>query len=526
MTSAGKKVKVSGSKEHVGVIVVDYSTDFIKAGWSGEETPRCCIPAVLVSDKSNRNPFNSSAAKDNHADVKSRPTTSAGQVAGEENNGTVLVGQDALDRLKNMHKAGESTEGLQITYPIKEGRIVEWEAMIVLFRHIFVNELKVGTHPNYAVLVMDSPMSSEEYRIKLCRTLFTEFRMPSLSLGNRGTMALFDSGISTGIVLLTSGDVCYAVPVYRGFALTHAIINTKLGGKTVTEVMKAGLKSDVKESTDVSWAPIMEDIREKSCFVIRHGRKETLLRNHVPTKSDSKQRQEELLTCLDPSKLKEKIDSVVAKDEKPADIARKQKQHLERLGKRMLSNQKQAKDYPSLLAEEKKHLKLDESMLYELPKGDDGEIIQIHDQLRFVSPEALFAPSHILGRQCKELGVQDLLFKSINMCDGYISKILIENVVIAGEETEIPGFAQRVQDELYDLYKEFSKHHVSAHKELFHNTETFHTLADVKLVPALRRKDASWRGGSMFATLKTFPKIRFTREKFQEDEKIALKRYF
>eukprot|EP00466_Bigelowiella_natans_P018100 jgi/Bigna1/40629/e_gw1.45.26.1 len=399
MTSAGKKVKVSGSKEHVGVIVVDYSTDFIKAGWSGEETPRCCIPAV----------------------------------AGEENNGTVLVGQDALDRLKNMHKAGESTEGLQITYPIKEGRIVEWEAMIVLFRHIFVNELKVGTHPNYPVLVMDSPMSSEEYRIKLCRTLFTEFRMPSLSLGNRGTMALFDSGISTGIVLLTSGDICYAVPVYRGFALTHAIINTKLGGKTVTEVMKAGLKSDVKESTDVSWAPIMEDIREKSCFLIRHGSKETLLRNHVPTKSDN------------------------------------------------------------------------ESMLYELPKGDDGEIIQIHDQLRFVSPEALFAPSHILGRQCKELGVQDLLFKSINMCDGYISKILIENVVIAGEVTEIPGFAQRVQAELYDLYKEFSKHH---------------------LVPALRRKDASWRGGSMFATLKTFPKIRFTREKFQEDEKIALKRYF
>merc|ERR1712146_369102 len=128
--------------------------------------------------------------------------------------------------------------------------------------------------------------------------------------------------------------------------------------------------------------------------------------------------------------------------------------------------------------------------------------------LRYVIPEVLFAPQSILGDHNKELGLSDLVLRSIKMCDKNLEKALIKNIVLSGEITEMPGFSGRLKSEVEDAFK-----------DLLNETDEIAVRSD------LRRRDGAWRGGSMFATLPTFSSIRFTREKFFQDEKIVLKQY-
>eukprot|EP00471_Norrisiella_sphaerica_P009558 CAMPEP_0184493024 /NCGR_PEP_ID=MMETSP0113_2-20130426/24897_1 /TAXON_ID=91329 /ORGANISM="Norrisiella sphaerica, Strain BC52" /LENGTH=474 /DNA_ID=CAMNT_0026878131 /DNA_START=51 /DNA_END=1475 /DNA_ORIENTATION=- len=474
---------MAAKKDHGDTIVLDICTEYVKAGWAGEDTPLCRVPAIMVSS------------------------------ANEDEKGqSFMVGHKALEWLVSRHKEGKDTDDLKIVYPIKEGRVEDWEAMTELLRNVFVNEMKVGSHPNCTVMLTDTPMTTEEYRIQFCRVLFSEFRIPSLCIANRGTMALFDSGRSTGVALVSAGDISHAVPVYKGFCLPHATICSKLGGKSVTEILKEGLKRlEIKEASLPAWEPIMEDVREKACFTVQMKAKKSLLEKFVGHKEDERFRHIQLETFLNPTKLEVKVDQRVKKNEAQKEVKKRHKRHLEKLSLTLVkeSKNKMKRGFESVLQGEKKRLNLDDSMLYELPKGADGEIISVCDLLRYVSSEALFSPHSIVGNEESMLGLQDLLFKSIKMCDTYLQPLLSSNIVAAGELVEMPGFAQRLEEELYHLVDEM-----------------FRDKLQVSLIPALRRRDACWRGGSMFATIPTFSNIKFSRESFQEDEKMASKRYF
>eukprot|EP00954_Amorphochlora_amoebiformis_P028991 1392513-Amorphochlora_amoeboformis.AAC.4 len=214
---------------------------------------------------------------------------------------------------------------------------------------------------------------------------------------------------------------------------------------------------------------------------------------------------------LDPNALARRIDNRIKKNENAEDLKRYRTYALNNLADRVLEIAEAGnnEDYKETLRAEKKALKVEESLLYELPQNSEGKIVEVHDLLRYITPEALFAPSQLLGNRFKELGLQDLLYRSIKMCDSHLENVILSNIVIAGEITEMPGFSQRLQQELEHLFR-----------NMFKNSKS------VNVVSTLRRKDSAWRGGSMFATLPTFNKIRFTREKFQEDEKVVLKRYF
>lgn len=482
------------SKVFADVVVIDISSSYIKAGWAGEDTPRCVIPAVLIANPTQE-------TKETKSATKLRKTSSKAPPA-------YLIGEAALSLVRDRNKAKKSTEDIKLVYPVRKGRIVatHWDAMIHLLRHIFVEELRVGPHPKNAVLVTQAPMVSEGDRRTLAQKLFTEFRLPGLCIANRGTMALFDSGNTTGIALVVGGNVSYAVPVYEGFALPHATLSTEIAGDRVTEMFRPALKQfGVKQCDDESWDPVLSDIRSQSCFVLDYELKQGLLKDFFSVKSDTKDRMNELDVWLDPTKLAKKIADEIKKDVKDMEVAETRKKWLEKLSSEILKSSKRLnKGSKPLLEELKKRLQVDDKMLYEIPIGEKGEIIPIHDILRFLVPEALFSPTSILGRQNSQLGLQDLVYRSIKMCDSFLEAQLIKNIVIAGEITEIPGFCGRLGAEVKQLCEG----------------------ADVRVTAEPRGKDASWRGGSMYATLPTFDQLMFTRENFAEDEQLVVKRYF
>ncbi|XP_038044803.1 actin-like [Patiria miniata] len=125
---------------------------------------------------------------------------------------------------------------------------------------------------------------------------------------------------------------------------------------------------------------------------------------------------------------------------------------------------------------------------YKLP---DGQLITLSDA-RIRVPEALFKPS-FLGTQGP--GIHEMTNDSIQKCDEEIRSDLYANVVLAGGSTMFPGIADRMQKEVTALAPPTMK---------------------IKIIAPPERKYSAWIGGSILASLSTFPKMWTSKQEYEE----------
>lgn len=125
---------------------------------------------------------------------------------------------------------------------------------------------------------------------------------------------------------------------------------------------------------------------------------------------------------------------------------------------------------------------------YELP---DGNVITIGSE-RFRCPEMLFKP-FLDGLEYD--GIDKTLFDSIMKCDIDVRKDLYANIVLSGGSTMFPGIENRIDKEVTALAPATMK---------------------IKVVATEERKYAVWVGGSILASLSTFPQMVITKDEYQE----------
>ena len=125
---------------------------------------------------------------------------------------------------------------------------------------------------------------------------------------------------------------------------------------------------------------------------------------------------------------------------------------------------------------------------YEMP---DGSIATLGNE-RFRCPEVLFQPN-LIGLE--ETGVHEKIYESITKCSPDIQKDLYSNIVLAGGSTMFEGLAERLQKELASLAPSGTEIKVDAPPE---------------------RKYSVWIGGSMLASLSTFPEMWMSKEEYDE----------
>ena len=126
---------------------------------------------------------------------------------------------------------------------------------------------------------------------------------------------------------------------------------------------------------------------------------------------------------------------------------------------------------------------------YELP---DGQVITIGDE-RFRCPEAIFQPS-LLGLP-ETAGIHEITYNSIMKCNVHCRKDLYANIVVSGGTTMCPGFADRMQKEITSLVPSTIKIETNAPPE---------------------RKHSVWIGGSILASLSSFPLIWISKKEYEE----------
>ena len=125
---------------------------------------------------------------------------------------------------------------------------------------------------------------------------------------------------------------------------------------------------------------------------------------------------------------------------------------------------------------------------YTLP---DGNVITIANE-RFRGPELLFKP-HFNGFVFD--GIDQALFDSIMKCDHDFRRDLYANIVLSGGTTMFQGLPERIEKEVTRLAPPTMK---------------------VKVVAPPERKYSTWIGGSILASLATFPQMLVTHEEYNE----------
>ncbi|KAI4189061.1 MAG: hypothetical protein L6R41_001728 [Letrouitia leprolyta] len=223
---------------HNAPIVLDNGSGTIRAGFAGDDTPKCYFPSYVGRPK--------------HIRVL------AGALEGD-----VFIGQRAQE-LRGL---------LKIRYPLEHGIVTDWDDMERIWQFVYTEELKTLSE-EHPVLLTEPPLNPRSNRDTAAQLLFETFNVPAIYTSIQAVLSLYASGRTTGVVLDSGDGVSHAVPVYEGFAMPNSIRRIDVAGRDVTEQMqllfrKSGLVFHTSAEKEVVRA-----IKEKTCYVAPDPKKE------------------------------------------------------------------------------------------------------------------------------------------------------------------------------------------------------------------------------------------------------------
>lgn len=232
-------------------VVIDSGSGFIKAGLSGEAAPRVVFSSIVGR---------------------------AGMQA-------VVLGAGQKDFYVG-DEAQSKRSVLTLRYPIQHGIVTNWEDVEKLWAYTFSSQLK--TDPSEQnVMLTECPLNPKVNREKYVEMMFETFNVPGCYVGIQAVLALYAKGQTTGLVMDSGDGVTHIVPVYEGYAISHAIHRIDLGGKDITEYMARIITERGYSFTITAEKEIVRDIKEKLSYVALDYNKELELCNKSKEKEES-----------------------------------------------------------------------------------------------------------------------------------------------------------------------------------------------------------------------------------------------
>ena len=223
---------------HNAPVVLDNGSGTIRAGFAGEDVPKCVFPAYVGRPK--------------HVRVL------AGALEGD-----VFVGR----------RAEERRGLLRLRHPLAHGIVTDWDDMERVWQHVYAEELKTlpEEHP---VLLTEAPLNPRANRDAAAQVLFETFNVPALHAAVQAVLALYASGRTTGAVLDVGDGVAHAVPVYEGFAIPAGVRRADVAGRDVTEHLLTLLRKAGRVFHTSAEKEVVRAIKERTGYVALDPRRE------------------------------------------------------------------------------------------------------------------------------------------------------------------------------------------------------------------------------------------------------------
>jgi actin-related protein 2 len=215
------------------VVVCDNGTGFVKCGFAGANFPTAIFPSMVGR------PILRSEEKIDNVQLKD-----------------IMVGDEAA-KLRNM---------LQITYPIDNGIIRNWEDMQYVWDYTFQEKLKVNPRES-KIMLTEAPMNPTQNRKKMIEVMFEKYGFKSCYIAIQAVLTLYAQGLLTGVVVDSGDGVTHIVPVYEGFALPHLTRRLDVAGRDVTRYLIRLLLLRGYAFNRTADFETVRQIKEKLCYV-------------------------------------------------------------------------------------------------------------------------------------------------------------------------------------------------------------------------------------------------------------------
>src|SRR5436190_17447090 len=184
---------------HNAPIVLDNGSGTIRAGFAGEDLPKCYFPSFVGRPK--------------HLRVL------AGALEGD-----VFIGQRAQE-LRGL---------LKIRYPLEHGIVTDWDDMEKIWQWVYEGELKTLSE-EHPVLLTEPPLNPRTNRDTAAQILFEQFNIPALYTSIQAVLYLYAIRRTTGCVMDSGDGLAHAVTVYEVFAILSSIQRILVAACHLTE---------------------------------------------------------------------------------------------------------------------------------------------------------------------------------------------------------------------------------------------------------------------------------------------------
>ncbi|KAK2538373.1 Actl6a [Columba guinea] len=365
--------------------------------------------------------------------------------------------------------------------------VEDWDSFQAILDHTYKMHIKseASLHP---VLMSEAPWNTRAKREKLTELMFEHYNIPAFFLcktavltayplewfstfvvyGNifskvKITMfsviilASFANGRSTGLILDSGATHTTAIPVHDGYVLQQGIVKSPLAGDFITMQCRELFQEMNIEIIPPYMIASKEAVREGS--PANWKRKEKL-----PQVTRSWHNY--MCNC-------------VIQDFQASVLQVSDSTYDEQVAAQM------------------------PTVHYEFPNGYNCDF----GAERLKIPEGLFDPSNVKGLSGNTmLGVSHVVTTSVGMCDIDIRPGLYGSVIVAGGNTLIQSFTDRLNRELSQ------KTPPSMRLKLIANNTT------------VERRFSSWIGGSILASLGTFQQMWISKQEYEEGGKQCVER--
>lgn len=214
-------------------IVLDQGTGFVKIGHAGNNFPDHTFPSIV-----------------------GRPILRAEERTGDVEIKDIMCGDEA----------SAVRSALQISYPMENGIIRNWEDMEHLWDYSFYERLQEDTRGK-KVLLTEPPMNPLKNREKMCDMMFEKYQFGGVYVAIQAVLALYAQGLSSGVVVDSGDGVTHVIPVYESVVLNHLTRRLDVAGRDVTRHLIDLLSRRGYAFNRTADFETVRQIKEKLCYV-------------------------------------------------------------------------------------------------------------------------------------------------------------------------------------------------------------------------------------------------------------------
>ncbi|KAJ3160658.1 Actin- protein 2 [Geranomyces michiganensis] len=216
------------------VIICDNGTGFVKCGFAGSHFPEANFPAVV-----------------------GRPTLRSEERVGDVQLKDIMVGDEAA-ALRTM---------LQMSYPMENGIVRNWDDMFHLWDYTFTERLGITNFADHKILLTEPAMNPRKNREKMCEAMFEHYGFNGVYIAIQAVLTLYAQGLQTGVVVDSGDGVTHIVPVYEGYALPHLTRRLDVAGRDITRyLIKLLLLRGYAFNRTADFETVRE-LKEKLCYI-------------------------------------------------------------------------------------------------------------------------------------------------------------------------------------------------------------------------------------------------------------------